>query len=78
MELTKKNYFPTIQYASNAMEAIQGADALLLLTDWDEFRSIDFTEVKEAMRGTIIGDGRNIWQPDEVRRHGLTYFSVGR
>ncbi|OGY90443.1 MAG: UDP-glucose 6-dehydrogenase [Candidatus Komeilibacteria bacterium RIFCSPLOWO2_01_FULL_52_15] len=78
MDVAKKHYFPKIRYAKNPMEAVVGADALLLLTDWDEFRGVDFVEVKKRMRGALIGDGRNIWQPEEVRAAGFVYFSIGR
>ncbi len=78
MPNSKKNYLPKIRYAKTALAAVKGADALLLVTDWDEFRSVDFAAIKKLMRGTVVGDGRNIWQPEEVRKHGLTYFSIGR
>ena len=69
---------PKISYARTAIEAATGADALLILTDWDEFRGIDLAALKKVMKGNIIGDGRNIWRPQEVREHGFTYFSIGR
>lgn len=78
MSVSKKGYYPDIQYADQALDAVKDADALILVTEWDEFRSVDFRTVGELMRGKVIIDGRNIWQPNEMRRLGFEYHSVGR
>jgi UDPglucose 6-dehydrogenase len=59
-------------------EAAFGADALVILTEWDQFRALDLERVKQQMRGRVIVDLRNIYRPDEMRELGFTYVSVGR
>jgi len=54
-------------YAKTSYDALCGADVLLLLTEWDEFRSVDFSRIRELMRGTLVIDGRNIWDKLLVR-----------
>ncbi len=68
----------SICYASSALEAARGADALLVLTDWDEFRSIDLAQLHAALRYPIVIDGRNMFSPDAMKEHGFLYTSVGR
>ena len=63
---------------ANAYDAARGADALILCTEWRQFRQPNFARLKSLMRGVALFDGRNIWDPDQVREHGLTYFGVGR
>lgn len=67
-----------IKYANSALEAAQGADALLIATEWDEFRNPDFDELKSSMRESIIFDGRNIYDTKVVESHGYHYSSIGR
>ena len=67
-----------VRYAEGAYEAVAGADALVILTEWDEFREPDFARLREALRQRVIVDGRNILNPAEARAQGLTYLSVGR
>jgi UDP-N-acetyl-D-mannosaminuronate dehydrogenase len=59
-------------------EALTGADALLLVTEWSEFRRPDFARVKALMRTPVILDGRNIWDPMSLRALGFIYRGVGR
>jgi UDPglucose 6-dehydrogenase len=59
-------------------EAADGADALVISTDWDEFKSPDFARLREVMAGPVIFDGRNLFRPGQMRRLGFTYHSVGR
>ena len=63
---------------SDAYEAASGADALILCTEWRQFRQPNFARLKSIMRGDALFDGRNIWDPDQVREAGLHYFGVGR
>ncbi|MFH1073042.1 MAG: UDP-glucose/GDP-mannose dehydrogenase family protein [Nanoarchaeota archaeon] len=77
MENTKK-IFPKIEYATNPYEAIKDADALIICTEWDEFRQLDMKRVKEEMRQAIIIDGRNIYTPAEMISLGFKYKSIGR
>lgn len=67
-----------IQYVASAMDAAKGADALLVLTDWDEFRSIDLHELHQALHYPIVIDGRNIFSPAAMAEHDFIYTSVGR
>jgi len=67
-----------IQYVGSALEAAKGADALLVLTDWDEFRSIDLKRLHELLRYPIVIDGRNLFSPEAMAEHGFIYTSVGR
>ena len=68
----------SIHYVSSALEAAAGADALLVLTDWDEFRSIDLAQLRDALHYPIVIDGRNIFSSEEMAKHGFQYTSVGR
>jgi UDPglucose 6-dehydrogenase len=65
-------------YCSSAYEAARGAQALLLLTEWDEFRQLDLLKVREVMEVPILVDGRNLFDPDTVRQAGFEYLSIGR
>jgi UDPglucose 6-dehydrogenase len=64
--------------AKNAYEAAEGADALAIVTEWQEFRSPDFERLRELLRAPVIFDGRNLYDPGMVGRFGLTYYAVGR
>ncbi|BDE07671.1 UDP-glucose 6-dehydrogenase [Vulcanimicrobium alpinum] len=69
---------PNVALHDTMYDAVEGADALLLATEWNEFRSLDFTRCAKAMRGDLILDGRNIFEPEKVRAAGLRYLGVGR
>jgi UDPglucose 6-dehydrogenase len=62
----------------NAYEAIEGADALAIVTEWQEFRSPDFDRLRKALKQPVIFDGRNMYEPSLLKRMGLTYYAVGR
>jgi len=64
--------------ANSATEALQGCDALAIVTEWAEFRSPDFAAVKKILKTQAIFDGRNLYDPDMVRALGFEYFPVGR
>jgi UDPglucose 6-dehydrogenase len=66
-----------ISYAHSAMEAVKNADALLLITEWPEFRLPDWEDVYKAMKTPVIFDGRNIYNSSEMRKKGFTYFGIG-
>ncbi len=68
---------PEIQYASTASDAIKGKDALIVLTEWDEFRGVDLSDAKEAMKGNLLFDGRNVYEPSEALAAGLHYRGIG-
>jgi UDPglucose 6-dehydrogenase len=67
-----------IEYVDSAMAAAQSADALLVLTDWEEFRSLDLAELHKLLHYPIVIDGRNMFSPDAMAEHGFIYTSVGR
>ena len=67
-----------VEYASDAYEAARGADALLILTEWDEFASLDLDRLREQLKYPIVIDGRNLYDPEAMAAHGFTYYSVGR
>ena len=60
------------------MTAVTGADALITVTEWQEFRSPDFGALRRAMRQPLLFDGRNLFDPAQVRAAGLEYFGIGR
>ncbi len=67
-----------IQLNDNAYDAVQGADGLAILTEWNEFRSPDFPRLKQALNQPVIFDGRNLYNPESVKRHGFVYHCIGR
>ena len=67
-----------IRYVGSALEAAKGADALLVLTDWEEFRNIDLGRLHDALHYPIVIDGRNLFNPSVMAEHGFQYTSVGR
>jgi UDPglucose 6-dehydrogenase len=67
-----------IGYADHMYDAVDGADALALVTEWHEFRRPDFARIKKALKTPVLFDGRNIWDPEELRGLGFTYFGIGR
>jgi UDPglucose 6-dehydrogenase len=77
MENTKA-VFPQIGYGANAYEVASGADALVVVTEWNEFKTLNFERLAGLMARPLILDGRNLWDPDRLRRLGFEYHSVGR
>jgi UDPglucose 6-dehydrogenase len=69
---------PQLDYADSALGAIEGADAAILVTEWPEFAKLSWGEVADAMKGTLLIDGRNALDGDAVRAAGLTYEGIGR
>jgi UDPglucose 6-dehydrogenase len=59
-------------------DAAQGADALAVLTEWHEFRRPNFERLKELLAEPVVFDGRNIWEPSEMKARGFTYYGIGR
>ena len=70
--------FEGITFAPNAASVAKDADALVIVTEWDEFRALDLRRVAQAMRGKVLVDLRNVYPRDDAEKAGLTYFSVGR
>ncbi len=78
-EKTARRVFGSrIAYAATAYEALTGADALVIVTEWNEFRRPDFARMKRLMRTPVVFDGRNVYSPASMRALGFTYFSIGR
>jgi UDPglucose 6-dehydrogenase len=69
---------PRLTYAENHMSTLDGADALVIVTEWKEFRVPQFEEIKAKLKSPVIFDGRNLYVPAQVRSHGLEYFAIGR
>ena len=67
-----------ITYCAQMYEAIDEVDVLLLATEWNEYKNIDFRMVRKLMRGNVVLDGRNIFDPEKVVAEGLRYLGVGR
>jgi UDPglucose 6-dehydrogenase len=67
-----------IAYANAPLEAVQGADALVIVTEWKEFRSPDFDALRARLKQPVIFDGRNLYEPADVKQLGFEYFPIGR
>jgi UDPglucose 6-dehydrogenase len=67
-----------LQLCKDAKAALQGADALAVVTEWHAFRSPDFNHLAAQLRARVVFDGRNLWEPLSVRAAGLTYYGIGR
>ncbi|MCX7833026.1 MAG: UDP-glucose/GDP-mannose dehydrogenase family protein [Ignavibacteria bacterium] len=78
METAKFYLGESIKYAENELDALKDADALLLLTEWNEFRNPDFDEIKKLLKTPLIFDGRNVYSPEKMKEFGFTYYSIGR
>lgn len=79
MDESRNRYLgDSIKYAASQYEAVEGADALALITEWKLFRVIDWNRLKKAMKGRIVVDGRNIYSADEMRDNGFRYYSIGK
>jgi UDPglucose 6-dehydrogenase len=70
--------WPSIEFADTARAAVEGADALVIVTEWKEFRSPDFEHLRRALRHPVVFDGRNLFDPELLRGEGLEYHCVGR
>jgi UDPglucose 6-dehydrogenase len=73
-----KNLLQNIDYKKNSYDCIEGADALIILTEWDEFRALDMIRVKKSLKSPNIIDLRNIYNPQSMQEYGFNYISVGR
>jgi UDPglucose 6-dehydrogenase len=67
-----------ITFAKNAYDALTDADALLIVTEWNEFREPDFAKMKKLLKQPLIFDGRNLYDPQQIRALGFSYSSIGR
>ena len=69
---------PEVAMKPDAYAAIEGADAVVIVTEWDAFRALDFARIKQLARGALLVDLRNIYDPQEVRAAGFSYIGIGR
>jgi UDPglucose 6-dehydrogenase len=73
-----RDELPAIKYCEDAYSAASGADGLVIVTEWEQFRALDLKRLKNDMARPVIVDLRNIYRPEDMVRHGFTYESVGR
>jgi UDPglucose 6-dehydrogenase len=78
IEAVRKQLGDRIKYEESHYECARGADALALVTEWNEFRRPSFERLKSIMRHPVLFDGRNVWNPAELRAAGFTYYGIGR
>lgn len=78
MREASKIFKDKITFMEDNYEALRGADALAVVTEWSEFRAPDFQKIKKLLKKPVIFDGRNIYNPEELRRMGFTYYGIGR
>jgi UDPglucose 6-dehydrogenase len=78
MEETRHRIGNAVKYFDNNYEALRGADGLVVVTEWNEFRRPDFERMKELMRSPVLFDGRNIYDPTKLREQGFVYYGIGR
>ena len=78
MEEARRRLDDRISYAATNYDALNGADALVIVTDWNEYRHPDFIRIKETLRKPIVIDGRNLYSPEKLAKLGFTYRSFGR
>jgi UDPglucose 6-dehydrogenase len=78
MERTQEMMASGVRFANSAYEAATGADALLILTEWEEFANLDLQRLHQELKYPIVIDGRNLYDPEVMAANGFTYYSVGR
>ena len=78
MDVAKAVFGDRVSYHRQNYEAIDGADALLVVTEWNEFRRPDFDRIRRLLNEPVIFDGRNLWEPKSMAKIGFTYFPIGR
>jgi UDPglucose 6-dehydrogenase len=73
-----KSMLGDVTYCADAYDCARGADALVLVTEWEAFRALDFGRLKSVMARPLVVDLRNVYGPDEMARHGFRYVGIGR
>jgi UDPglucose 6-dehydrogenase len=68
----------SVQFVNSPYDVVKKADALLVLTEWQEFKDLDLARIRESLRYPIVIDGRNLFRPEEMEKHGFIYLSIGR
>jgi UDPglucose 6-dehydrogenase len=67
-----------VRFCENPYDAVQGADFLIIATEWPEFRTPDFAKLSSVLKSKVIFDGRNVFENETMRKHGYRYVSIGR
>jgi UDPglucose 6-dehydrogenase len=78
MENIEKQFGNSLEYSSSMYEAIEGADALIICTEWSIFRTPNLEKLKASLNNAVVFDGRNLYDTAEMKREGFTYISIGR
>jgi UDPglucose 6-dehydrogenase len=78
MEVARGVFGDAVQYCPKNYDALAGADALLIVTEWNEFRHPDFDRIKSSLKAPVVFDGRNLWEPKDMAGRGFTYYPIGR
>jgi UDPglucose 6-dehydrogenase len=78
MHETERRIGKRITYAGTSYEAIEEADALVIVTDWNEYRHPDFARIKSTLKNPVVVDGRNLYDARKMRTMGFNYVSIGR
>lgn len=78
IENTRKKYGDKIKYAEDGISACKDCDALIIATEWNEFRTPDFNEIKTSLKDFVIFDGRNVFDPEKAHKYKFVYYSIGR
>ena len=78
LEEAKRILGDKIEYCTDKYEVLVDTDGLIVVTEWPEFRVLNYNVLEKLMREKVIFDGRNIYDPEELKEHGFTYYSIGR
>ena len=78
MKVARGIFGSRVTYAAKNYDALKGADALAVVTEWHEFREPDFVRMRKLMRQPVVVDGRNIYEKEQMKALGFTYYSIGR
>jgi UDPglucose 6-dehydrogenase len=78
MKNVRDQYGDQLTYAATPIDALNGVDALVICTEWGDFRNPEFDDMKKRMQAPVVFDGRNLYEPENMRAYGFTYYSVGR
>jgi UDPglucose 6-dehydrogenase len=78
MKVAKGIFGAKISLAAKGYDALKGADALVVVTEWHEFREPDFNKMRKLLRTPVVFDGRNLYEKEQMKSQGFTYYSIGR
>jgi len=78
LDVARRHFGTRVRYAATPYEALEGADGLFVLTEWNDFRHPDFDRMKSLLRQPVVFDGRNVFDPGKMRERGFTYHGIGR